>query len=75
MTEWKIYNIINKEYTIMFLLLFALTIGLITYKASKTILVSKVGLFISEQRWEVAKEIGEDMDYKHLEFQCLDPSF
>ena len=48
MTEWKIYNIINKEYTIMFLLLFALTIGLITYKASKTILVSKVGLFISE---------------------------
>ena len=48
MTEWKIYNIINKEYTIMFLLLFALTIGLITYKASKTILISKVGLFISE---------------------------
>ena len=32
----------------MFLLLFALTIGLIIYKASKTILVSKVGLFISE---------------------------
>ena len=59
----------------IYLLLFALTIGFITYKASKTILVSKVGLFISEQRWEVAKEIGEDMDYKHLEFQCLDPSF
>jgi len=67
-------HIINKEYTILFLLLFALTIGFITYKASKTILVSKVGLFISEQRWELAKEIGEDMDYKHLEFQCLDLS-
>ena len=26
-------------------------------------------------RWEVAKEIGEGTDYKHLEFQCLDPSF
>jgi len=36
---WRRY-IINKEYTIMFLLLFALTIGLIIYKASKTILVS-----------------------------------